>query len=131
VANSYTGYLINPNTASGEPYYFFPGCSAVAQELDHCTYGSPNGQLQPSSTNVDLLGKFTKELGNGWEFGLQASWFDSRTDQQGQLGSTAYPFGTTLIGLNPGEAPIINTYPIITVPANYPGNPFGAPAPLV
>jgi iron complex outermembrane receptor protein len=131
VANSYTGYLINPNTASGEPYYFFPGCSAVAQELDHCTYGSPNGQLQPSSTNVDLLGKFTKELGNGWEFGLQASWFDSRTDQQGQLGSTAYPFGTTLIGLNPGEAPIINTYPIITVPGNYPGNPFGAPAPLV
>jgi iron complex outermembrane receptor protein len=136
VANSSTGYLVDPNTASGLPYYFFPGCDALSQALDKCTYGSPQGQLQPSSTNIDLLGKLTKTLGSDWEFGLQASWFDSRTDQQAQLGSTAYPFGTTLIGLQPGQAPIINTYPIITVPANYapggvPANPFGAPAPLV
>ena len=131
VPASLTGYLINPNTATGLPYYYYPGCSAVAQQLDRCTFTGNASQLQPSSTNIDLLGKFTKELAGGWQFGLQASWFDSRTDQVGGYQSTAYPFGTTLIGLIPGQAPLVNTYPIITVPASYPGNPFGAAAPLV
>ncbi|MGA7538579.1 MAG: TonB-dependent receptor [Steroidobacteraceae bacterium] len=134
VAQSLTGYLIDPNTSSGLPYSFYPGCSALAQQLDQCTFLGARSQLQPSDTNVDLLGKFTKALGDSWEFGLQASWFDSRTDQVAgypELGTLNYPYGTTLIGLSPYHAPDVVTYPVITVPANYPGNPYGAPAPLV
>ena len=74
-----TGYLINPNTASGQPYAYFPGCDATAQALNRCTYFPPGAQLRPSGTSIDLLGKFTKELADGWEFGLQASWFESRS----------------------------------------------------
>jgi iron complex outermembrane recepter protein len=134
-----TGYLINPNTASGMPFDYLPGCNATAQALDRCTFTYPGAQLQPTDTNIDLLGKFTKELGGGWEFGLQASWFDSRSEQVGSyLGDLSFGGGTgyaaggiTTIGLAPGQPPHATTYPIITVPANYPGNTFGVPAALM
>lgn len=134
-----TGYLINPTTASGQPYAYLPGCDQTSQDLDRCEFTTPGAQLQPSDTNFDLLGKFTKELAGGWEFGLQASWFDSRSDQVGSYtgdlafgGGTGYGLGgLTNIGLEPNQPPKVVTYPIITVPANYPGNPFGAPAPLI
>jgi iron complex outermembrane receptor protein len=136
---SLTGYLIDPNTTSGTPYTFLPGCSALAQTFNRCAFSYPGSQLQPSSTNVDLLGKFTKELGDGWEFGLQASWFDSRTDQVGSYngdlgfcGATGVACGgTTNIAFGPGVAPTPITYAPVTVPANYPGNPYGVPAQLI
>ena len=125
--------MINPNTASGQPYAYFPGCDATAQALNRCTYFPPGAQLRPAGTSIDLLGKFTKELAGGWEFGLQASWFESRSEQVENFnGGTAYAAGgLSLFQFGPGVNPSIITYPIITVPANYPGNPFGVAAPLI
>ncbi|MGH8319897.1 MAG: TonB-dependent receptor plug domain-containing protein [Steroidobacteraceae bacterium] len=128
-ANSLTGYLTNPTT--GAIVDFLPGCNATALTLDRCTYGGPGAQIAPSSTNVDLLGKFTKALAGDWEFGLQASWFDSRTDQVGEMSGTSYPFGVTNIAFGPHTNPTAVTYPLTTVPADYPGNTTGAPADLV
>jgi iron complex outermembrane recepter protein len=134
-----TGYLINPNTTSGMPFAYFPGCDAVSQQFDRCEFSNPAAQLQPADTNIDLLGKFTKELGGDWQFGLQASWFDSRSQQIAHYtqdinfaGGTGYAVGgISLISLYPGQAPAAVSYPITTVPANYPGNPFGVAAPLI
>jgi iron complex outermembrane recepter protein len=137
-----TGYLINPNTTSGLPFAYFPGCDATSQALDRCTFNVAGAQLQPADTNIDLLGKFTQELGGGWELGLQASWFDSKSEQVGSYGGNNFDLtfnggtgyatgGLTTIASSPGQAPRAITYPIITVPANYPGNPFGVAAPLI
>jgi len=137
--NSLTGYLIDPNTADGTPYAYLPGCDAIAQASNKCAFSVPGAQLQPATTNLDLLAKFTKEFAGGWEFAGQASWFYSKAEQvasyNGDLSAgtgTGYADGGfTNIGLAPGQPPNVITYPIITVPANYPGNPFGAPAPLI
>jgi len=137
---SLTGYLINPTTTSGEPYAYLPGCNATAQALNDCAFNVPGAQLQPADTNVDLLGKFTKELSGGWEFGLQLSWFDSKSEQVSDYspdannfaGGTGYAAGgITTIGLLPGQPANVTTWPLITVPASYPGNPFGVPADLI
>jgi iron complex outermembrane receptor protein len=137
--NSITGYLINPNSSDGTPYAYLPGCDATSQMLNKCAFFPPGAQLQPPTTNIDLLAKYTKELGGGWEAALQASWFDSRAEQVASYANdlnaatgTGYGVGgATTIGLAPGQPPNVITYPVTTVPANYPGNPFGAPAPLV
>jgi iron complex outermembrane receptor protein len=138
--NSITGYLVDP-AAPGDPtqFAYFPGCSVTAQALNQCRFTFPGSQLQPPTTNIDLLGKFTKELGGSWEAGVQLSWFDSRAEQIASYAGDLSPAtgtgyaggGFTNIGLAPGQPPNVITYPIITVPANYPGNPFGVAAPLV
>ncbi|HEY6514627.1 MAG TPA: TonB-dependent receptor [Steroidobacteraceae bacterium] len=137
--NSITGYLINPNSADGTPYAYLPGCDATSQASNKCSFFPSGAQLQPPTTNVDILAKFTKELGSGWEIGVQASWFDSKAEQVASYANdlnaatgTGYEAGgPTTIGLAPGQPPKVITYPLITVPANYPGNPFGVAAPLV
>jgi iron complex outermembrane receptor protein len=137
--NVLTGYLINPNSADGTPYAYLPGCDAVSQTFNKCTDPTTGAQLQPATTSIDLLAKYTKELGGGWGVGLQASWFDSKAEQVNSYNGELNPAtgtgygdgGFTNIGLAPGQAPNVITYPLITVPTNYPGNPFGAPAPLV
>jgi iron complex outermembrane recepter protein len=143
-ADSLTGYLINPNysatnPASGPQFAYLPGCSATAQTLGQCEFNAPGAQLAPADTNTDILAKFTKELGDGWELGLQASWFDSKSEQVASyVGDISYGGGTgyatggiTNIGLAPGALPNVITYPLVTVPASYPGNPFGVAAPLI
>ena len=123
-----TGYLVDPT--SGNVSYYFPGCSAVAQTLNRCLAYGPKAQLAPASTDIDLLGKFTKTLGGSWEFGLQASWFDARSDQMGQMANVG-PFPASFIGISPGQAPVVTSYPAITVPANYAGDGINSPQNLV
>ncbi len=117
-----TGYLVNQTT--GNIDYYFPGCNATRQALNGCTYLPPGAQLRPAGTSIDLLGKFTKELGDGWEFGLQASWFESRAEQVGgAYGGTGYPPGPVLFAFGPHAPPKLIFYPPITLPAGYPGVP--------
>src|SRR6202021_1913919 len=63
--DSTTGYLINPNTASGQPYAFLPGCTQALQSADKCTFAFP-GTIQSPTTQINILSKFTKSLGNDW-----------------------------------------------------------------
>ena len=123
--NTLTGYLINPSNPSLSAAIFLPGCNYAALQLNRCTYMPPGAQLRPSGTSIDLLGKFTKELADGWEFGLQASWFNSRSEQvENYNGGTAYDAGgISNFQFGPGVNPSIITYPIITVPSTSPMYP--------
>lgn len=134
--SSNTGYLINPDNPNQITY--LPGCSANAQAHNLCLVPNPKAQLQPATTRFDLLGKFTMRLPHGMTLAVQGSYFDSVWEQiynQGGFTSneTMYPSGffgdVTAPGVpfNIAPNPPLN----ITVPADYPGNPYGKPAPLV
>lgn len=134
--SSNTGYLINPNNPNDITY--LPGCTAAGQANNLCLVPNPKAQLQPATTRFSVLGKFTKQLAQGWLLSVQASYFDSNWEQvynQGGFTSngTLFPSGffgdVTAPGVPFNIAP--NPPLTITVPANYPGNPYGAPAPLV
>jgi iron complex outermembrane receptor protein len=138
IVNPATASLTNPNVGTnGLPgLTYLPGCSATAQAAGICTIPNPGAQLQPPSTQVDLLGKFHLRLSENWMFGLEASFFTSRTEQVSPIGGAFssntgfYPNGYQNVSVGPGIPPHnVPTSPSpITLPADYPGNPYGAPA---
>jgi len=142
---SITGYLINPTTPNAKGVYpnglpaesFLPGCSASAQASNLCTFSYKGNELAPQTTNANLLSKFTINLGADWQSITTASIFQSKADQElndGYQGSVSpnypYPVPFSNVAFPPGGAPKAFLYQV-TVPTNYPGNPYGAPAPLV
>lgn len=128
---SLTGYLINPG-ATGPAQAFLPGCSSTAQLADQCTFRDAGLQIQPPTQSMNILTKFTVNLGDNWQSITTASVFQTKAQQAGPAyASTAYPSGSEIIGLPPGGLPNVQIYPVITVPASYPNNPYGAAAPLV
>jgi iron complex outermembrane receptor protein len=138
---STSGYLINPSAqnangtfANGLPgQAFLPGCSAQAQMLNQCTTQYRQLQIQPSTGQTNVLAKFTKALAGDWTTSVSASLFDSKAEQVCcAFPGTGYATGGIVnLAVAPGVNPSFVPYPVITVPANYPGNPYGAPAPLV
>jgi iron complex outermembrane recepter protein len=142
---STTGYLINPTTPNAAGVYpnglpaesFLPGCSAKAQAANLCTFSYTGNELAPQTTNANVLSKFTINLGADWQSITTASIFQSKADQElnaGYQGSVApnYPYPTPFsnVAYPPGGNPTAYLYSV-TVPASYPGNPYGAAAPLV
>ena len=135
--DSVTGYLINPNTSSGQPYAFLPGCDQASQNADKCTFAFP-GVIQSPTTQVNVLSKFTKALGNDWSFTATGSVFDSSAQQ---VAATSFGHAFTNTGqeagsisnvvLSPGSPAQIVVYPVLSLPASSPLNPFGARANLV
>jgi len=136
---SISGYLINPYvTASNNnqaPQAFLPGCTAAAQAANGCTFSINGLQIQPPTEQINVLGKFTKAVGNDWKFSVTASVFNSQAAQVCcAYSQTDYGFGgITNIGFGPGAGPTAasTVSTLLTVPANYPGNPYGVAAPLI
>jgi iron complex outermembrane recepter protein len=133
---SITGYLVNPFTATGTPFAYLPGCNATAAATNACTYTLPGQQIQPPTEQINVVGKFTKTLFNNWEGSVQATFFSSRA----QTVANNYPpfdfdtfgfFAMAYSPANPVPRVVPNPPAILTVPANYPGNPFGVAAPLI
>jgi iron complex outermembrane receptor protein len=129
-----TPYLFNPlgnlNPADPANYAFYPGCSLAAMAANQCTYQNNWAELQPETQNINLIGSLVKNLGADWQLNLKASFFDSQagvvTGGTPTLNFTSYP-GLTAFG--PGQPPTqVGAIPYATVPAGYPGNPFGNPA---
>jgi iron complex outermembrane receptor protein len=135
--DSTTGYLINPTTASGQPYAFLPGCTQALQSADKCTFAFP-GVIQSPTTQVNILSKFTKALANDWTFTATGSVFDSSAQQ-----IAAVTFGHAFNNTGPEAGSIVNitgspgqlfstvVYPVLSLPANSSLNPFGERANLV
>ena len=126
--NSTTGYFIDP--ATGNVVSYLPGCSALAQSMNKCTAIYPGSQLQPATSRADLLGKFTKELGDNWTLSIQASWFNSSSEEvSGYSGGSGNIAGITNLVFGPGVPfsvvpPTALTTPnIITVPSTNPMYP--------
>ncbi len=137
--NSISGYLINPATASGLPYAFLPGCDQASQNADKCTFPFP-GLLQSPTTQINLLSKFTKSLGNDWAVTVTGSVFDSQALQiQNQGPGFGFPYASTgqeqgsivNITFSPGKLAGTVTYPVLSLPGTSPLNPFGTRANLV
>jgi iron complex outermembrane recepter protein len=136
---SLTGYLFNPTTPNASGVYpnglpaesFLPGCTAAAQAADRCTFTNGGLQLQPPTTSANVLSKFTQNLGGTWQAITSASIFETKAQQVSPLQTyTNYPSGQVIISLPPGGLPDVHIFAPTTVPANYPGNPYGAPAAL-
>ncbi len=135
--DSTTGYLINPNTANGQPYAFLPGCDQASQNADKCTFAFP-GKIQSPATQINLLSKFTKALANDWTVTVTGSVFDSSA-QQVAATSFGHAFSNTgqeagsIVNITgaPGQLFSTAVYPTLSLPASSALNPFGAPANLV
>jgi len=140
-------YLLPNGAQSNAGAYFQPGASCTTAQLNGtgCPW-IPYSQLAPETENINLITSFTKRLNDGWELNVKASFFDSKTNVNGNLG--AYPnaysnsvYPTYIAGQPSGggirysaSSPIPTIVgPAgfnITVPANYPGNGLGVPAQL-
>ena len=138
-AGSGTGYLVDAN--GNKTYY--PGCTATPAAADQCGYKNPYQTLSPSTTNLDLLGRYTKTLGDGWQANLQGSMLRSEAHQVGLynnaaatgVGSGGNGGGLNLFHFGPGSAPtpaFPDSFPfVLTVPSTYPGNTTGDTANLL
>jgi iron complex outermembrane receptor protein len=134
---SLTGYLINPSTQAldGSEIFLHNACSNARLLADACTFIDPRLEIQPQTGNLNVLGRFTASLAGNWQGIVTASLFRSQAEQV--AGRTPLPLlnpdTTPNIATGPGVNPTVvnpTLFPI-TVPANYPGNTFGAPAPFV
>jgi iron complex outermembrane recepter protein len=130
---SLTGILLNPVTQAvdGSEIYLHGACTDAKLFADQCTYIDRQLQIQPQTGNLNVLGRVTKALAGDWELSLTTSLFRSEAEQIG-LHPQINPATSPNIALGPGIPPTVvngSLFPI-TVPASYPGNTFGAPAPL-
>ena len=98
--------------------------------MNRCLAIYPGSQLQPPTTRVDMIGKFTKKLADDWTLGIQASWFDSSSQEiEGYNGGTGYPAGLFAFTFGPGlplgvnPASQLTTPNVITVPTTNPMYP--------
>jgi iron complex outermembrane receptor protein len=129
--DSVSGYLINPNTKSGLPYAFLPGCDQASQNADKCTFAFP-GTIQSPTTQINVLSKFTKALANDWSFTVTGSVFDSSA-QQIAASSFGHAFNNTgqeqgsivNITFSPGKLAGTVVYPVLSLPVTSSLNPFG------
>ena len=139
-AGSGTGVLTDAN---GAPLVYYPGCTATQAAADQCGYANPYQTLSPETSNLDVLGRYTKTLGGGWQMNLQGSMLRSQAHQVGLfnnaaatgVGSGGNGGGLNLFHFGPGSAPVPafpDAFPfVLTVPADYPGNTTGDTAALV
>ncbi|HEV2442944.1 MAG TPA: TonB-dependent receptor [Steroidobacteraceae bacterium] len=95
---STTGYLIDP--ATGNIVNYLPGCNAQQAALNKCLATDPGAQLQPPTTRVDLLAKFTRKLNDDWTLGVQASWFESSSQALAGYANYTAPNADPLGGIS-------------------------------
>lgn len=124
-----TGYDVN--SANVPTDFFGPNCNATKLAASQCTYN--NGlQLQPLLGNESILMKFTKQLGDNWQAVTTGSIFETRSQQVAGYNGTGFlTGGLAFVAFPPNGLPTPHVYPLITVPASYPGNTTGAAAPLI
>jgi iron complex outermembrane receptor protein len=134
--DSTTGYIINPtalaNQTSGPTAQtYLPGCSYTQSQAGQCEFNYPL-QIQPPSQQTNVISKLSKKLSDDWTLTVTGSFFDSITDQVSTYLGASNPVGGFTWYAFSASSPLalVNTPPL-TVPANYPGNPYGTAAPLI
>lgn len=133
-------YLRNPNVSptlpNGTPnpaaFSFFSGtpCSSLAQlSSGGCAYVNPTSVIQTRTENINVLGSVTKKLGGDWQLDFKASMFEGKDDLPQGLNGVPGSFNQPIAFSSNVLPHLIGTaIPSITVPASYPGNPFGVAA---
>ena len=99
---------------------------------DQCGYSNPYQTLSPSTTNLDVMGRYTKNLAGGWQANFQGSMLRSEAHQVGLFNNAAATGvgiggnggGLNLFHFGPGSAPtpaFPDSFPfVLTVPADLP-----------
>lgn len=127
-----TPYLQNrgqPITNPANYSFLDSNCNFTALRASQCLYEDTWSQIQPETQNLNFLARFAAKFADNWQLTLTGSYFQSESQniilpRNVPAGSFA---GVTAIGLGVTPA-IIGAIPAFTVPASYPGNPFGVPA---
>ncbi|MGV7208885.1 TonB-dependent receptor [Oxalobacteraceae bacterium A2-2] len=117
-------YLYNPTTRKYAIYA--GGCQPSASS---CDFTDPWAQIQPETSNLNVVGSFVKKLAGDWQLNLKASMMQSKDAVE--TTPVFYPAGSYAgnTALAPGVAPTqVGVIPSFLVPANYPGNTTGGPA---
>lgn len=132
--SSLTGILVNPTTQAldGSEIYLHNACTDTAMYADQCTHMDKRLQIQPQTGNLNVLGRFTKDLGGNWQAVITGSLFRSLAEQVGGY-FNLNPATSPNVAVEPGVVPTVvsaSLFPL-TVPTNYPGNTFGQPAPFI
>jgi iron complex outermembrane recepter protein len=120
-----TGYIVNP--ATGAIGGFMKGCTATTFAANECTYKDTWDQIQPPTENINLLGRFTQELGSDWQWNVETGYFESKAEQSNRPDLNA-EIGNGYQGINfgPGVGPTLLTpYPALTIPSTNPSFPTG------
>jgi len=129
-----SGYYLVPASATSfqSPGVIFPtsACaSSAALAADECTFTQQGFQIQPQTGNLNIIGRFTKNLVGDWQAIITGSMFRSEAEQVG-----AYQVMAPAGPANPIQFPAYGpgfltvTSPItLTVPVGNPMNPGSTP----
>jgi iron complex outermembrane receptor protein len=128
-------FLYNPTGTGGATnaanYAFLGGACASYDALhgNQCTFTDPWAQIQPETSNVNVLASFSKKLSEDWKLDIKASMFQSKDAVE--TAPVSFPAGSYSgnTALGPGMVPTqVGVIPSFLVPASYPGNTTGADA---
>ena len=128
-----TPYLVRPGArGSAANTVFFPGtCNYALRASGGCAFQSPDAEIQPSTSNMNLLGSFSKKLAGDWKLNLQGSFFESKAETVSGFDRTFPGNFSQRVAVSAGVEPyLVGTTQPVRVPANYPGNTLGVPARL-
>jgi len=132
--------MVAPQLAvqNGDPnagYYLLPGCAA--NNLNYsggCTWNiNDYNKIQPRTEGLNLTGRWTQNLADGWRNTLSVSFFNSQAEQYRQ--SDAYSTGPVTVPstwVGSGGVLVDQTNPFTTqivVPSNSLQNPFNPASP--
>ncbi len=117
-----TGYVTDANgTIAG----FMPGCDASKLAAGQCTYRDTWSQIQPATENYNLIGRYTQDVGRAWQLSVQASYFQSKS-QQVNPPYTTFTAGYQGITSGPGVVPALTALlPPTSIPRTNPSFPAG------
>jgi iron complex outermembrane recepter protein len=123
-ANSATGYIIDPNNSAAIAG-FMPGCNAATYAASQCTYKDTWDQIQPTTSNYNVVGKFTQKLSSDWTLSLQGTFFEGKSQQINSPGNT-FANGFQGVTSGPGVTPtLLNPIAPTTISNTNPTFPAG------
>ena len=121
---SSTGY-ITPTDGSATIAGFMPGCNATRLVAGQCAFHNTWSQIQPASENYNAVAHFTKRLAADWQLSVQATYFESKSQQVGAPSST-FAAGYQGLTSGPGVTPsFLTAVPPTTISSTNPSFPQG------
>jgi iron complex outermembrane receptor protein len=123
-------YLVPAGAASYQNALdFSKNCPSVAAiTADQCAYFPPRSQVQPQTGNLDILARFTKNMGGDWQAIITGSLFRSEAEQVNNYQVASPPGGPSTPFQFPAYGPgfAMATTPVtLTVPPTNPMNTSG------
>ena len=120
---SATGYITNP--ATGAIAGFMPGCNSKEFAANECVYHDTWDEIQPPTTNTNIVGRFTTKLANDWQVVTEGGYFRS-TSELTFAPSGSFSNGYQGVASAPGVPPtLVTPVPPITIPDTNPTFPTG------